>query len=142
MRISSYCLASSAAFTGAALYVSLVDHPTRLQLDTAAALKQWKKSYSWSMPLQAGLALSSGILAFVNIVEAKEHVWTLGSALMLANWPLTLIFILPLQKRLMAINEASADEKTRAGLERWGHLHGMCAALGLWPPAFSWLAVL
>src|SRR5207245_10644257 len=53
-------------FTGAAIYVNLVEHPARLEPGTAAAIKQWRPSYRRGTVMQASLA----VVGFVSGVAA------------------------------------------------------------------------
>ncbi|KAL3081070.1 hypothetical protein niasHS_000607 [Heterodera schachtii] len=124
-------ICASAAFTGAALYINLAEQPSRLQLETAAALKQFKESYTRAIPMQAGLAILSGIVGIGGTIKTGEKAWAFGAALMLANIPYTFLCIFPVNKRLLATNEANADENTRADLQRWGRLHAVRTVLGL-----------
>src|SRR5438876_314706 len=52
-------------FTGAAIYVNLVEHPARLETGTAAAVKQWRPSYRRGTVMQASLAVA-GFLSSVG----------------------------------------------------------------------------
>ena len=58
--------------------------------------------------------------------------WLLGAALILANWPFTLLVILPTNDRLMATPEDASDADTRRLVEYWGSLHAVRSALGVW----------
>src|SRR3546814_11177888 len=49
-------LITAALFAGAALYVSLAEHPARMRLDDRSALAHWKPSYARATWLQASLA--------------------------------------------------------------------------------------
>ena len=49
---------------------------------------------------------------------------------MLANWPWTLIAILPTNKILMATEPVDAGPATRALLVKWNGLHTVRTALG------------
>ena len=52
-------------FTGAALYISLVEHPARLGLPDAPLLEQWQPSYKRALPIQAGLAIAGGLAGMI-----------------------------------------------------------------------------
>ena len=56
----------TATFAGAALYITLVEHPTRSQLETRHAALQWAPSYRRATLMQAPLALV-GCLAGLSV---------------------------------------------------------------------------
>ena len=51
--------------------------------------------------------------------------------LIFANWPYTLLVILPVNKRLEATPADKATAETRALIEMWGKLHAGRSALGV-----------
>jgi hypothetical protein len=114
-------------FAGAALYISLVEHPARMSLEDAPQLAQWQPSYKRALPIQAGLAMLGGIAGLLSWYQLSEWQWLAGSLLLLANWPFTMLVIMPTNKRLMA-QEAGAE--SRVLLRRWGGLHGVRSVLG------------
>src|SRR6185503_17966062 len=95
-------LVAAALFTGAAFYVSVVEHPARLKLDNSALLAEWKHSYKRGALLQAPLALIGAVLGVLAFLGGYDWRWLLGAALMLANWPYTLVVIMPTNKKLLA----------------------------------------
>jgi len=124
-------LVAAALFAGAALYVSLVEHPTRLRLEPRAALAQWKASYARAAPMQAGLAILSLILGAWTWWKLGDA-WLLAGALLVgANVPLTLAIILPVTNRLKAQAADGGGEEIGALLGRWGRLHAIRTVLGL-----------
>ena len=56
---------------------------------------------------------------------------TVGAVLILANWPYTLIGIMPTNNRLKAIADSDAGPTSRALLVSWGRLHAVRTVLGL-----------
>jgi Domain of unknown function (DUF1772) len=124
-------LVTAALFTGAAIYVSAVEQPARLQLDAAALLAQWKPSYQRGFVMQASLALLSALFGIAAFWLSRDWRWLLGALLIFANWPYTLFIILPVNKQLEATRPENADGSTRMLVLQWGVLHAGRSALGL-----------
>ncbi len=124
-------LIAASLFAGAALYVSLAEHPARLRIDDRAALGQWRASYARAAPLQAGLALLSLLLGLWAWWRIGGD-WLLAAPLLIgAAIPLTLVAIMPLNQRLKAIAPDAAGPDSGALLVRWGRLHALRTLLGL-----------
>jgi len=124
-------LVTAAAFTGAAIYVSVAEQPARLELDDRALLAQWKPSYAHGALMQASLALVSTVFGLLAFWMTRDWRWLVGALLILANWPYTLVVILPVNKRLNATPLEAASAQTRDMIKTWGSLHAGRSALGL-----------
>jgi hypothetical protein len=129
-QLSIAALVFATLFAGAALYISLVEHPARLGLADGPLLAQWQPSYKRALPIQSGLALAGGAAGLIVGYLSMDWRWFAGSILLLANWPFTLLAILPVNKRLMGMQESEAGTKSRAMLVQWGNLHNVRSALG------------
>jgi hypothetical protein len=131
MLYGQLALLTAALFTGAALYISLVEQPARLGLDHHALLAEWQPAYARGTALQAPLALAGFLLGLAAWWQASQAGWVIGALLMVANWPFTFLAIMPTNHRLMGMEPAAAGPESRALVERWGRLHAGRTALGL-----------
>jgi hypothetical protein len=121
-------LVLAAIFAGAALYINVAEHPARMRLPPAQARAQWAPSYPRGYAMQASLAVLSGVAGLVVWWRWGLAPQLIGSLLMLANWPWTLITIMPINRRLLAAQESDPELGTL--LARWARLHAVRTALG------------
>ena len=131
MLIGPLALITAAAFTGAAIYVTLAEQPARLVLGDDALLRQWQSSYPRAAVMQASLAAVSALLGVAAYWSSADWRWLAGAVLIFANLPYTLLVILPTNKRLQALVSAAADGSTRRSIETWARLHLVRNVLGL-----------
>ena len=124
-------LTTAALFAGAAIYVSVVEQPARLDLDSSAMLKQWQESYPRASIMQAGLAILSCGLGLLAFMFSYDWRWLLGAALVILPWPYTMFLIMPTNKILKSTVPAQANEDTHSMVQQWGLLHAVRTILGV-----------
>jgi hypothetical protein len=129
----------AALFSGAAIYVNLVEQPARLGLDEQALLAEWKSSYKRGFAMQAPLALVGFALGLAAGWQTRELRFLVGALAMLANWPWTILRINPTNSLLMSLEPMAATGQARALIGKWNQLHAVRTAFGFAATvAFFW----
>src|SRR5438552_14918149 len=126
--IAALCVALLA---GAALYISLVEHPVRMGFETRVAALQWAPSYKRATWIQAPLALLSFLSGVVAWLMGAGTGWLVAAVLIGAVVAFTVIGILPTNHKLLAPGRDLGSTETRMLLERWGSLHAVRATLSV-----------
>ena len=123
----------AALFTGAAIYINLVEHPARMSLGTAVALAEWKPSYRRATVMQASLAIAGLLSALGAWAVGAGRAWLVGGLLLGAVVPFTLLVIFATNEQLQRLDPAVAGDLDRAQvlLDRWNRLHAVRSALSL-----------
>jgi hypothetical protein len=129
--ISVIAVLSAALFAGAALYVSVAEHPARLELETRSAAAQWGPSYRRGTWMQAPLAIASFLCGVVVWLTGGGAGWVVAATLIGLVVPFTLVGIMPTNQRLLAPGRDLSSPETRALLEHWGRLHAVRTGLSL-----------
>jgi hypothetical protein len=117
-------------FTGAAFYVNFAEQPARLELIDGALLAQWKISYRRGFAMQAPLAFLGFLLGVLAWYGTGKLLFAIGAVLLLANWPWTMLVIMPVNEKLMQTPIESAGNQTRVLLVKWNRLHAVRTILG------------
>lgn len=124
-------LFSSGIFTGAALYLTTVEHPARVSLGVEAALEQFRPSYTRAAPQQGALAIACFLSSAAVAALTHDWLWLLGGSLVGAVVPFTFLFMMPTNRLLLDGTEELEIELQRARLAKWARLHALRTVLSL-----------
>ena len=130
MTFGVLALTVAALFTGAASYVSFVEHPARAMLDDRAQLEEWKPAYARGAVMQASLAAIGFGLGAAAWWMTGDLRWLVGGLILLAGWPYTLLIIMP-TNRVAQGHRAQCGQRHFAGAARTLG-PASCRAYGAW----------
>ena len=117
-------------FAGAAVYVTLVEHPARLECGTAAAVAQFGPSYRRGAVMQASIALLGSLAAVIGWWQGSGVPLLIAGLLLASLIPFTLLVILPTNKRLLDPGLDRSSPEAGILLQRWGRLHLVRSIIG------------
>ncbi len=93
---------SCSLFAGASVYISLVEHPARMECGVEIATAEFAPSYHRATVMQASLA-ALGLLSSIAAWLAGATFWWLVAGVLLGSViPFTLFVILPTNKLLLS----------------------------------------
>ena len=116
-------------FTGAAVYISLVEHPARMKCGVELAATEFAPSYRRATIMQATLAAVGLFSSIAAWLAGATFWWLVGGVVLGAVIPFSLIVILPTNKQLMSPTLDRRSEQTERLLARWGGLHAVRSVL-------------
>lgn len=118
-------------FTGAAIYINLVEHPARMACSTELAATVWAPSYKRATVMQVALGVLSTVAGVASWLMGGGVMWLVGTMFIFAVIPFTLVAIMPTNKKLLDPALDRAAETTRALLQKWASLHAVRSILSL-----------
>jgi hypothetical protein len=130
MLVGNLALTVAAIFTGAAFYVSFAEQAARLTLDDRALLSEWKPAYKRGFAMQAPLVIIGFALGLGAWWLSGRVAFLIGALLLGANFPWTILAIMPANNELMATAPEDAGPHSRALIRKWNVLHSVRTALG------------
>jgi uncharacterized membrane protein len=116
-------------FTGAAIYINLVEHPARMKCGTKLAVTEFGPSYHRAAVMQASLAAFGSIAAMTAWWMGSSSWWLVGGIFLFAVIPFTLIIILSVNKRLLSPDLDKDSDLAHNLLTTWNRLHAVRSIL-------------
>ncbi len=131
MLLADLAALATALFSGAAAYVTLVEHPARMSCSTQIAIAQWRPSYGRATVMQASLAVVGTLTAIAAWLQGDGWVWLMAGVILGAVIPFTLLVMWPTNKRLEDERLDATSQEARRLLVHWAKLHAVRSVLGL-----------
>ena len=123
MIFSAIALFTCGAFFGAAVYISLVQHPAAIDAGVAVGGRFFPPMYNRAAPVQILLAVTGFLSGIAAWFSTDNILWIIGALLLISVVPITLIIIKPINDILLSPDNDPESEETRQLLLRWGPKH-------------------
>ena len=124
--VAIFCCGS---FFGAALYITLAQHPAALEVGPSFAGRFFGPMYRRAAAMQVALAALGTLAGLGAWWHGSGFAWLAGALLLFAVVPFTFIRIMPVNNQLLAPGRDPEASDTEALLRRWGGLHAVRTAL-------------
>src|ERR1700730_18449132 len=104
-------------FTGAAVYISVVEHPARMECGVELAATEFRPSYRRATVMQASLAAVGLVPSIAAWLAGASILWVVGGILLGSVIPFTLVVILQTNKQLLSpmLDRKSPQNRAAAG---------------------------
>jgi len=106
-------------FAGAAVYLSLVEHPARMECGIEIAATEFPPSYRRATIMQATWAAVGLISSIAAWLAGASLLWVVGGVALGSVIPFTVILILPTNKLLLSSTLDKHSGQTGKLLARW-----------------------
>ncbi len=108
---------------GVALTATVIVHPILVMTKKTSAIDFFKPFFDKTHMLVFILSIFVTFLALIYSIFTGDLGWLAISLLLFLNLPYTMIFIMPINKRLMDENVDPLSQQTANDLKKWGRLH-------------------
>jgi hypothetical protein len=131
MILRSLMLFCSSLQSGAALYTSLVSHPTRIKCGPRNGVLLFSKTYQRTARLQAMLGMTASMASFFSYsIPGGDDLILIAGLCSLSGVAYTMLFVFQVDCQLL--DPTLDDEEAQSLLlEKWGRLHALRTLLML-----------
>jgi len=123
MIFTIIALFSCGTFFGAAIYISLAQHPATIQAGVTVGGRFFPPMYNRAAPMQILLAVVGFISGVVAWYINENILWIVGAAFLISVVPITLVLIKPINDVLLNSENDPESDNTQQLLLSWGPKH-------------------
>jgi hypothetical protein len=129
-------------FFGAAIYISIAQHPASLQAGVPFAAKFFPPMYNLAAPMQIILAMGGTLAGLAQWYFSNDTLWMIGAGLLAFVIPFTVIVLKPINDQLLNPNIELSTSETETLLKKWAPRHWLRSiASGLSFLVYLWASV-
>lgn len=118
-------------FAGASVYITVAEHPARLECGPALGVREFGPSYRRAAFMQGGLAVACLLAGLAAWWQGSGAGWLIGGLLLGGLVPFTLIVIMPTNRRLLDPGLDPGSVEAGELLSRWGRFHAVRTLVGV-----------
>jgi hypothetical protein len=122
---------SAGLFAGAAIYINIVEHRARTGCGTDIAVTEFGASYKIGAMFMGTLLTTGFLSATAAWLMGASGWWLIGGCVLLSLIPYTMLFVFPINKRLLDSSLLKDSDLATNLLSRWGRLHAIRSLAGL-----------
>ena len=122
---------SCSLVSGAAVYVTCVEHPARMKCGAEVAATEFSPSYRRAAAMVPSLAIFGFLLSVAAWLTGANVRWLVGGIVLVSVVPFTLVVIMPTNKQLLDPSLDRKSDKTMELLSHWGRLHAVRTILSV-----------
>lgn len=131
-------------FFGAAVYISIAQHPASMKAGVSVAAKFFPPMYGLAAPMQIVSALGGTLAGFIQWYLADNVLWAIGALLLVFVIPFTVVVLKPINDQLLDSDAHRTESETENLLKLWAPRHwvrsissGLSFAVYLWASVAS-----
>jgi hypothetical protein len=117
-------------FAGAAIYITVAEHPARMECGAPVAVAEFGPSYRRAAVMQAALAAIGSVAGASAWWLGAGRPWLIGAVVLSFVVPFTVLVIMPTNQRLLDPGLDKTSAEADALLVRWGRLHAVRSVAG------------
>ena len=140
--IEIFALFLCGTFFGAAVYISMAQHPATMKAGVSFAAKFFPPMYELASRLQIALAVGGTLAGVIQWFLIRDPLWAIGAALLFFVIPFTVVVLKPINDQLLDPDAQRSDSQTEDLLTQWAPRHWVRSiASGLSFVVYLWASV-
>jgi len=140
--VEFFALFLCGTFFGAAVYISIAQHPATMEAGIPVAEKFFPPMYKLAAPMQIASALGGTLAGLAQWFIEGGIFWLVGAVLLVLIIPYTVIVLKPINDQLLDTKSQRGPTETEYLLNQWAPRHWVRSVLsGLSFAVYIWASI-